>query len=55
MLSTMRSMKGCTPDGQWEDGPEEMFAELKEHMIPRDSDEWLELQQALKDNIAWWC
>jgi hypothetical protein len=54
MLMTMKGMKDCMPDGQWEDGPEDMYLELRSNMPAPLDEEWLELKRELEENIVRW-
>ena len=53
-LRMMRNMKDCLPDGQWEDGPEEIVEAIKECKPAPDDPYWLELRDELQVNLNYW-
>ena len=53
-LSLMRSMRDCLPDGQWEDGPEEIFDAIREEKPEVDDPIWTEFADDLRTNMGYW-
>ncbi len=54
MLRVLRTMKDDLPDGQWEDGPEELCDELCEQRPDKSDPVWLEYANEVRDNVARW-
>lgn len=53
-LKLMRSMRECLPDGQWEDGPEEILEAIREDKPEADDQVWVEYANDLRANMAYW-
>lgn len=53
-INMMLKMKDCLPDGQWEDGMEDLFLELREEMPENDDPIWLEHQEEVMRNLSYW-
>jgi hypothetical protein len=53
-LRFMRQMGECLPDGQWEDGPEEIYDAIKEDRPDVDDPVWVEYAAELRRNMNWW-
>lgn len=54
-LRLMHSMRDMLPDGQWEDGPEELYEEIKEcRPSPFNVEFWQGAKEELDRNEAWW-
>lgn len=53
-LQLARMMKEGLPDGQWEDGLEELWNYIKEERPKPDDPFWNDALEEINRNKAWW-